>query len=244
MLHTLGSGRSVHWSAAVVLFVAGLLNVPPIHSASRFNVTSDDLDHCAHYIVDDGYMYKQFFAIRPDMQHPARNASHDLVHLKLYVHAEKDVHILLSGTVQPDLDEPVYEIVLDAGSETFSEIRSRLRRSPLATSRRANVIASNEVTPVVIRVTHAGRITVTLGNDSEPVLNATDNERTPVKFLSFASWRSGMWMAYFDCHPKTKAADGDGDLLEAVVDPLEKCERQLAKIVTFNVTSEGKFGRT
>lgn len=166
------------------------------------NLVLSDLDNCLHYIADDGYRYKKFFKIRPDMQH-TRNAD-DLVHLKLYVHASKDVHILLSGSVNPPLTEPVYEIVLDAGGDMFSEIRSRLRSQPLIHTRSANVILDNEFTPIVIRVTRAGHISVTLGNDTEPTLAAIDANLTHVEYLSFASWRNSMWVAYFDCHSNKK----------------------------------------
>lgn len=172
------------------------------HSPSICVCLSPDLDNCLHYIADEGYSYKKFFKIRPDMQH-TRNAD-DLVHLKMYVHAAKDVHILLSGSVNPSLMEPVYEIVLDAGGDTYSEIRSRLRTQPLIHTVRPNVIVENEITPIVIRVTRAGEITVAVGNESEPTLKAFNANPLAVQYLSFASWRNSMWMAYFDCHSNKK----------------------------------------
>lgn len=151
-------------------------------------------------MADDGYTYKKFFKIRPDMHTPQRDPD-DLVNLKLFVHAAKDVHILLSNSVNPPLTEPVYEIVLDAGDDTFSEIRNRRSKVPLKTVRRHNVIEPDEITPVVIRVTRGGTISVTLGNSNNvPTLTAFDPALSPVQYLSFAAWRKFTWVAYFDCH--------------------------------------------
>lgn len=130
---------------------------------------------------------------------PTRDPN-DLVHLKMYVHADKDVHILLAGSVDPPLTEPVYEIVLDAGGDLFSEIRSRLGKLPIVAKRSSNVIEANEITPIVIRVTRNGHITVTVANNTEPVLSVVDPNLSPIEYLSFASWRKTTWIAYFDCH--------------------------------------------
>lgn len=133
--------------------------------------------------------------------HDKSRDSDDLVHLKLFVHAAKDVHILLANSVNPPLTEPVYEIVLDAGGDTFSEIRNRRSSLPLKTVRRHNVIEADEITPIVIRVTRGGTISVTLGDSNNaPTLTAYDPQLTPVHYLSFAAWRKFTWVAYFDCH--------------------------------------------
>lgn len=150
-----------------------------------------------------------------DLQRRIRSAEHPtnitnsnmslidlLVHLMLYVRAAKDVHILLAGSENPLLTDPVYEIVLDAGGETFSLIRRRQLTRPFTKTKRNNVIEADEITSIVLRITQSGRITVTLGTNSSvaPLLDAFDPDPVSVRYLSFAAWRNSPWVAHFDCH--------------------------------------------
>ena len=73
--------------------------------------------------------------------------------------AESDAHLLFSPNPAPTSLEPVYEIIIGGGKNTFSEIR-RLRRS----NSRATITTKDILSPEEMRIFWVG---ISIDSDSQ-----------------------------------------------------------------------------
>lgn len=190
-----------------------------------------DLESCKEYETKLGYGYHDYFAVEniKDAQFP-----NDTLRVNLFVLASKDAHILLSPTDQQEKTSAVYEIgksyirkfeycakfkafillctVIGAGSNTFAEIRRQRQTHPLRTIRVKNILSPINPLPLTIRITVDGLIDVRITGQEHSIINATDTDPLPIKFISFSSWGNteGKW--FFDC-----AGDKDDRLDEVLI---------------------------
>lgn len=109
-----------------------------------------DLDGCKEYDATAGYGYQQYFKIDDVVNN--HGADGNIVNLKLYVMGSKDAHILLSTEESPSAVDPVYEIVLGGGANTFSEIRRKRRTQALQSIRRKNLLSPLNLLPITIKI--------------------------------------------------------------------------------------------
>lgn len=153
-----------------------------------------ELAKCKHHKAV-GYGYTKFYEIE-DLHH-LRNET-DVLHLRIAILAARDAHIMLSATAHPGLFEPLYELVLGAGSNTFCEIRRRLKLTSLKTKRVVNVLSAVDPVAVLIRITKSGLIEVR-NEDNEDIISGTDPDLLPIRFISFCSWGLTEAKFFYDC---------------------------------------------
>lgn len=108
-----------------------------------------DLDDCKEYDATSGYGYQKYFKIDDVSNRHADSGI--IVNLKLYVMGPKDAHILLATEESPSTTDPVYEIVLGGGANTFSEIRRKRKTQALQSIRRKILSALNPI-PITIKI--------------------------------------------------------------------------------------------
>lgn len=90
-----------------------------------------------------GYGYRQFFHLSETSLH-SPIAGGDLL-VKFMVRARSDAHVLLSPSPSPEESESVYEIVLGAGKNTFSDIRRLRRTATRASSLTKDLLSSTDL---------------------------------------------------------------------------------------------------
>ncbi|XP_058465279.1 neuronal acetylcholine receptor subunit eat-2 [Malaya genurostris] len=167
------------------------------YTESKYNVTYADLDKCKQYNAVNGYNYHAFFKLEELENHSLDNET--LVNLRLFVVAAKDAHILLSDLDSSSNDAQVYEIVIGAGANTFSEIRKQRKKNPLKTKTTKGVLSPIDPLPLRIRITKEGLIEVGIEGQSLPLMSATDKNIIAVRYLSFSSWGSTQAKWFYDC---------------------------------------------
>ncbi|XP_062556535.1 neuronal acetylcholine receptor subunit alpha-9 [Armigeres subalbatus] len=164
---------------------------------SKYNVTYADLDKCKQYNAVSGYNYHAYFKLEDLDNHNLDNET--VVNLRLFVVAAKDAHVLLSDSDSNGPDSQVYEIVIGAGANTFSEIRKQRKKNPLKTKSTKGVLSPIDPLPLRIRITRQGLIEVGIEGQDLPLMSATDKSIIEVKYLSFSSWGSTMAKWFYDC---------------------------------------------
>lgn len=107
------------------------------------------MDQCKEFDATSGYGYQKYFKIDDVKNH---GADGNIVNLKLYVMGPKDAHILLSTEESPSAADPVYEIVLGGGANTFSEIRRKRKTQALQSIRRKNLLSPLNPIPINIKI--------------------------------------------------------------------------------------------
>ncbi|XP_037032666.1 uncharacterized protein LOC119071739 [Bradysia coprophila] len=161
-----------------------------------YNVSLKDLDRCQEYDATSGYGYQKYFKIDDVNNH---GADGNIVNLKLYVMGPKDAHILLSTEEAPSTMDPVYEIVLGGGANTFSEIRRKRKTQALQSIRRKNLLSSLNPIPISIKIAMNGSIEIGVVGESLPLLNLTDKNPLPIKYIAFCSWGTAETKFFYDC---------------------------------------------
>uniref|UniRef100_A0A0P6K120 Putative farnesoic acid 0-methyl transferase n=1 Tax=Aedes aegypti TaxID=7159 RepID=A0A0P6K120_AEDAE len=183
------------WLLAWLILVAGSIQYGS--AESKYNVTYADLDKCKQYNAVSGYNYHAFFKLADLDNHSPDNET--IVNLRLFVVTAKDAHVLLSDSDSNIADAQVYEIVIGAGANTFSEIRKQRKKNPLKTKSTKGVLSAIDPLPLRIRITKQGLIEVGIEGQDLPLMSATDKGVIEVKYLSFSSWGSSMAKWFYDC---------------------------------------------
>lgn len=81
----------------------------PILAKNKYNVSMLEMATCQEYdLRNTGYKYSDFFYVHTMNNNEIKND--ELLHLKFYVLASMDAHVLLSNTDHPRLMDRVYEI--------------------------------------------------------------------------------------------------------------------------------------
>ncbi|XP_011209109.2 uncharacterized protein LOC105230182 [Bactrocera dorsalis] len=170
-----------------------------LSAANKYNVSLAQMDTCKEFrIANTGYAYTQFFHIHK-LTNNKVNANERL-HLKFYVLAPMDAHILLSTNDRPLSRDRVYEVVIGAGQNSFSSIRSRMASMRISTSTMPNILTMYDPTPIEIIQTKDGTLSVYIpGLKQEPLLNYTDPAPLEINYLSFSSFGSTPAKWYYDC---------------------------------------------
>ncbi|KAH8283455.1 hypothetical protein KR018_002519, partial [Drosophila ironensis] len=167
--------------------------------ATRYNVSFAQLDTCNSYeIREAGYAYRDFFVVHSLDNKQLREG--ERLHLKFYVLTSKDAHILLSVAKQPRSNDRVYEIVIGAGENTFSTIRTTMGARRVSTNQDHNLLSVYEPTPIEIVQTQNGDLLVYIpGFKEEPLLKFTDPDPLTINYLSFSSFGLNRARWFYDC---------------------------------------------
>ncbi|KAH8320848.1 hypothetical protein KR067_011352, partial [Drosophila pandora] len=175
---------------------------------TRFNITFGQLDTCDSYsITASGYAYRDFFMVHSLDNNKARSG--ERLHLKFYVLTSMDAHILLSVTDRLRPTDRVYEIVIGAGGNTFSAIRTAMGMRRVSTNQDRNLLSVYEPTPIEIVQTQNAELFVYIpGFKKEPLLQFVDTSALNINYISFSSFGSNTARWFYDC-----SFDGFGLLL-------------------------------
>nr|CAD7460963.1 unnamed protein product [Timema tahoe] len=168
-----------------------------------------------------GYEYKTYYQIADSHSH---NGDHILI--QFYVQSVSDAHILLSSTSFPIDTDPVYEIVLGAGRNTFSDIRRLQKTKTKSTAITPDILSSTNLKGFWIRYFVKGLIEVgEVGNDV-PFLFWQDTEPLTIRFFSFCTWGgvAGKWI--FDC-PTASTGATPSEAVQREMTLVEKLRRDL-----------------
>ncbi|KAH8395369.1 hypothetical protein KR222_003019, partial [Zaprionus bogoriensis] len=166
----------------------------------RYNVSLEQLNSCDSLDIEpsSGYVYQNFF-----MVHSMENnkiQSNERLHLKFYVLTTMDAHILLSVTNRPRQYDRVYEIVIGAGGNTFSTIRTTIGARRVSTNQDPYLLSVYDPTPIEIVQTKDGDLYVYLpGFKKDPLLHFLDSSPLNVNYISFSSFGSNSARWFYDC---------------------------------------------
>ncbi|CAD7012792.1 unnamed protein product [Ceratitis capitata] len=194
-------------------------------TANKYNVSMAQMDTCKEFrIGSTGYAYTHFFHIHR-LDNNKVNANERL-HLKFYVLAPMDAHILLATNDRPSIRDRVYEVVIGAGKNSFSTIRIRMGSNRMSTSTEPGILAMYDPTPIEIIQTKDGTLSVYIpGYKKEPLLNYTDPEALELNYLSFSSFGLATAKWYYDCQ-----FDGFAEEMEEEVHQLDAYHALLANL--------------
>jgi hypothetical protein len=101
----------------------------PWNEARFYKDNVTDFTKCQIYYSRSGSVYKDFFELNDE----PLNGS--LLDFHFSVMSPSDAHILLAPSTTVEKGDPVYEIVIGAGGNTFCDIRRRQKSSVKATVR-------------------------------------------------------------------------------------------------------------
>ncbi|XP_034109092.1 proton-gated ion channel subunit pbo-5 [Drosophila albomicans] len=215
----------IKWLISALLCLA--LAQRPVAVKSRYNISFAQLDTCDSINIDtsQGYSYKDFF-----MVHRLNNNNikdNERLHLKFYVLTSMDAHILLSVTSHPRLTDRVYEIVIGAGGNTFSAIRTSMGLRRVSTNQDPQLLSIYEPTPIEIVQTKDGDLFVYIpGFKTEALLHYLDASALTINYISFSTFgvNSARW--FYDC-----AFDGYTNEMEKEQRTLSHEDRLLSALI-------------
>ncbi|XP_023167360.2 ligand-gated ion channel 4 [Drosophila hydei] len=188
----------IKWLISVFLYLT--LALHPAVAKGRYNISFAQLDTCDSIEIDKfaGYAYKDFF-----MLHTLDNNKvlpNERLHLKFYVVTTMDAHILLSVTNHPRPDDRVYEIVIGAGGDTFSTIRTSMGMKRVSTNQDLELLSVYEPTPIEIIQTKDGDLYVYIpGHKKEPLLHYIDPSPLSINYISFSTFGTNAARWFYDC---------------------------------------------
>ncbi|XP_017479014.1 PREDICTED: neuronal acetylcholine receptor subunit beta-4 [Rhagoletis zephyria] len=218
--------NSLSFSSSLGLVIS-VVTVIFVHyaAANKYNVSLGQMDTCKELTLrNTGYAYIHFFHI----QHMNNNkvAANESLHLKFYVLAAMDAHILLATNDKPRSRDHVYEVVIGAGQNSFSAIRSRMGSQRVSTSTEAQILSIYDPTPIEIIQTKDGTLSVYItGYKKEPLLNYTDPAPLEINYLSFSSFGGASAKWFYDCQ-----FDGFAEEMEESVHVLDPFHSLLANL--------------
>ncbi|XP_067633482.1 neuronal acetylcholine receptor subunit beta-4 [Eurosta solidaginis] len=216
---------SLYNSSALVLFLTVIFTVQTV--AKKYNVTLAQMDNCKELYLhsNSGYAYRQFFHI-----HKMANNKFDAnerLHLKFYVLADMDAHILLATNDKPRSKDRVYEVVIGAGQNSFSTIRMHMGSQRISTNQDPNILSFLDPTPIEIIQTKDGIISVYItGYKKEPLLSYNDSEPLDINYLSFSSFGMAKAKWFYDC----QFDDGFEEEMEEELHTLDPLHSLMANI--------------
>lgn len=139
------------------------------------------------------YNYGQFF------QFDEQNNTKAELLLKFYIKARNNAHILLSTISTPSNQDPVYEIVIGGGNNTFSDIRRLQRAQAKSTVSTESLLSPDEYRGFWIQVKVNGVISVGKIDNDLPFMFWNDPEPLAVRYFSFCTWPGVIGNWAYDC---------------------------------------------
>lgn len=144
-----------------------------------------------------GYEYNELFKFSD------KSYVNGTLYLTFRVQAASNAHVIFS--VGPSLDTygQIYEIVLGAGRNTFSDIRRYIwKRGPASRAKAFtnDLLSASELREFTISIARDGQIEIRKSSDAIPILYWKDPDPIPISYFGFSTWNSvyGIW--YFDCY--------------------------------------------
>ncbi|XP_067001752.2 acetylcholine receptor subunit beta-like 2 isoform X2 [Anabrus simplex] len=181
-----------------------LLTLLLISNILNFVCTKDKYSDCkSTYTL--GYGYKHIYHIsESEAQHDDSSFT-----FNFWVKAFSDAHILLSPTSSPGTQDPVYEIVIGAGRNTFSTIRRQLLTQVKQRVITIDYLSDTEYRGFWIQVSKFGQIQVGRAEDNVPFMFWFDTEPLLIRYFSFCTWGSTVARWYYSCPNDTQSEEVD-----------------------------------
>ncbi|KAJ3648987.1 hypothetical protein Zmor_020751 [Zophobas morio] len=184
----------------------------------KTNVT--DFSKCKIYYSRSGTVYKDFFEINDEPQ----NGS--LLDFHFSVMSPSDAHILLAPSSSIQKGDPVYEIVIGAGGNTFCDIRRMQKSGVKATVRIKGLLSALDLQSFWIHISKDGIVEVGKEGEELAFLTWTDPDPLPLKVFSFSTWPGIEAKWYFDC-PRNDNSTNHSKKIENPMTSLEKLRHDL-----------------
>ncbi|KAJ3637736.1 hypothetical protein MTP99_001172 [Tenebrio molitor] len=165
----------------------------PWNEARFYKDNVTDFTKCQIYYSRSGSVYKDFFELNDE----PLNGS--LLDFHFSVMSPSDAHILLAPSTTVEKGDPVYEIVIGAGGNTFCDIRRRQKSSVKATVRIKGLLSALDQQSFWIHMSKDGVIDVGKEGEELGFLTWTDPDPLPLKVFSFSTWPGVEAKWYFDC---------------------------------------------
>ncbi|XP_063226090.1 acetylcholine receptor subunit alpha-like [Bacillus rossius redtenbacheri] len=159
------------------------------------------------------------------------------VSLQVYVQAVSDAHVLLSTVPFPKPAEPVYEIVLGGGRNTFSEVRRSRRTSTAAAVATSDLLSAAELRGFWVRLRPSGMLEVGERGSDLPFLFWKDPHPLRIRYFSFSTWTGVAGKFLFDC-----PAPGDPDGAETS-EPVPTKQTTLERLRSDLLTNYDPYSR-
>ncbi|KAK9728537.1 Farnesoic acid 0-methyl transferase [Popillia japonica] len=186
-------------SNRIILFFCFSL-VLAVECFYRDNIT--DFTGCKMHVSRSESSYSVFYEIDNTLL-----SKWYLLDLHFSVLASSNAHILITETENGIDNMPVYEIVLGAGSNKYSDIRRKIRNEAKATASTVGILSSIDYRSFWIRIWTDGLIEVGNENDNTTFLAWIDNQPLKVKYFSFGTWTNVNARWFFDCKEKINEID-------------------------------------
>ncbi|CAB3385729.1 Hypothetical predicted protein [Cloeon dipterum] len=148
--------------------------------------------------------------------------------LKFKVRAASDAHILLTTDRNTTLSMPVYEIVLGAGRNSFSDLRRLQRTGTRSTLPTADILSPLELRGFWIRLSSDGFIGVGKEGDDVPFLAWRDPEPLKIQYFSFCTWNGVFGRWEFNCPENENSQSVVCPVQPAVTEVEEENDSQLS----------------
>ncbi|RZC37961.1 slit -like 1 protein, partial [Asbolus verrucosus] len=205
--------------------------MPPEGEEQQHSRYISDFSKCQIYYSRSGNVYKDFFEITGQPQ----NGS--LLDFHFSVMSASDAHILLAPSDKVQKADPVYEIVIGAGGNTFCDIRRMQKSGVKATIRIKGLLSALDLQSFWIHISKGNSSrgcsafvdgVIDVGKEGEELgfLTWIDPDPLPLKVFSFSTWPGVEAKWYFDC-PRNDNDTTNSKKLERPLSPLEKLRRDL-----------------
>ncbi|KYB26739.1 hypothetical protein TcasGA2_TC033650 [Tribolium castaneum] len=187
---------------------------------AKFYHNITDFAKCKIYYSRSGSVYKDFFELNEEPQ----NGS--LLDFHFSVMSPSDAHILLAPSSNLQKGDPVYEIVIGAGGNTFCDIRRMQKSGVKATVRVKGLLTALDPQSFWIHISEDGVIEVGKEGEELAFLSWIDPDPLPLKVFSFSTWPGIEAKWFFDC-PREKNGTENSKMIEKPLTPLEKLRQDL-----------------
>ncbi|KAM3962178.1 uncharacterized protein ACR2FA_003674 [Aphomia sociella] len=168
---------------------------------------------CKEHVSQHGYSYETFYLIQSDAK---TNSDPDKVAFEMHlaIQAVSNGHILLSPIYRPGPHDPVYEIVVGGGGNTFTELRRNLKRNAKTSSKTHGILSNAELRGFYIKISKDGLISFGREGEILPIISFYDVDPLNIKYMSFASWNGVDAKFLYDC-PLPGGEVNDNDTITA-----------------------------
>ncbi|XP_030757127.1 neuronal acetylcholine receptor subunit beta-3-like [Sitophilus oryzae] len=204
-----------------ILLVLITINFQSLCKAVYYQSNSTDLTKCSTISYSrTGSNYKEFYPI--SVKNNPENGSL-IFDFHFAVLATSDAHILLAPSDNITKQDPVYELVIGAGGNTFSDIRRMQKSDVKASVRIKNLLSALDPHFFWIHMTKIGTeglLEVGREGDNTSFISWQDPDPLPIKVISFSTWSGIEAKWYFDCD-----RSGNEEEIQKSLTPLEKLRR-------------------
>ncbi|XP_074042531.1 neuronal acetylcholine receptor subunit alpha-5 isoform X1 [Leptinotarsa decemlineata] len=178
-----------------MLVVLVLLTSFAATSANFYDNNVTDLSKCKIHYSRSGSVYKDFYKISES------SGENDTLRLDFHfsVLAPSDAHILLAPSEKVEKGDPVYEIVIGAGGNTFCDIRRKQKSDVRASMRIKGLLSALDPQSFWLHITKDGDIAVGKEGEQLPFISWVDPDPLPLEVISFSTWSGIEAKWYFDC---------------------------------------------